>query len=240
MYKIALTVWMGMTVRNLLYGPTIERLSQEYDVTIISNYELLLRKALKKFANKIEYQKLRIPRWQLPGFQGRLIRWLYKWNYFALWLEKKPKTPGIIIQWERTNRPIRYFLTMFGARIVTILRYGNVNRDVLRDIAYYFPVRKQFLGTDAVLVASTDMEKDQMLIYSLKKAGIPVVCLVHSWDNLTTKGTFNFTPDLMLAWNKYQVKEANEIHKIPLNNIVVTGSPFMDKWFNSNTFSKIY
>ena len=69
-------------------------------------------------------------------------------------------------------------------------------------------------------------------LIAAKKQNIPTVIPVHSWDNLTTKGTFNFTPDLMLVWNKYQAKEANEIHKIPLKNIVVTGSPFMDKWFN--------
>ena len=72
-------------------------------------------------------------------------------------------------------------------------------------------------------------------LISAKKCNIPTVIPVHSWDNLTTKGTFNFTPDFMLVWNKYQSKEANQIHKIPLNNIVITGSPFMDKWFDQST-----
>ena len=71
-------------------------------------------------------------------------------------------------------------------------------------------------------------------LIAAKNQNIPTVIPVHSWDNLTTKGTFNFTPDLMLVWNKYQANEANEIHKIPLNNIVITGSPFMDKWFDSS------
>ena len=73
---------------------------------------------------------------------------------------------------------------------------------------------------------------------------IPTVIPVHSWDNLTTKGTFHFTPDLMLVWNKFQAEEANKIHNIPNTNIVITGSPFMDKWFNhtctnSNEYKKL-
>ena len=225
MHKIALTVWMGMTVRNLLYGPTIERLSQDYQITIISNYGPLLREALQKFDDKIKYQKLRIPRWQLPGFQGRLVRWLYEWNYFALWLDKKPKTQSIVIQWERKNRPIRYFLTLLGAKIVIRLRRGRDDRDVLRDIAYYFPVRKQFSDTDAILVASTDMEKDQMLIYAFKKTGIPVVCLVHSWDSLPAHGLLSAIPDRLLVWNSFMAEDAVRLHGVPREQIDIVGVP---------------
>ena len=69
-------------------------------------------------------------------------------------------------------------------------------------------------------------------LIAAKKNKIPTVIPVHSWDNLTTKGTFNVTPDLLLVWNKFQAKEANEIHNVPLKDIVITGSPFMDKWFD--------
>ena len=38
-------------------------------------------------------------------------------------------------------------------------------------------------------------------------------------------------PDLVLAWNDTQKQEAMEVHNVPKENIIVTGSPFFDKWF---------
>ena len=52
-----------------------------------------------------------------------------------------------------------------------------------------------------------------------------------SWDNLTTKGLIPFDPDAVLVWNDSHAEEARRIHGIPQDRIIVTGSPFFDKWF---------
>jgi len=214
-----------MTVRNLLYGPVIERLSQEYEVTIISNYESLLQKALDVKRLNLKFQKLRISRWQLPVIQAWLTGWVYEWNYLALWFEKKPRSISITIQWENENRPIRYFFNMVGAKVVRKLRDSKSHTDGLRDIAYFLPVREQFADMDAVLVSSTDIPKDQMLTYSCKKAGIPVICLVHSWDNLPARGLLAAVPDRLLVWNKYMVEEAINLHGVAPERIDIVGVP---------------
>lgn len=38
-------------------------------------------------------------------------------------------------------------------------------------------------------------------------------------------------PDLLLAWNEIHLQDARQVHGIPSSRIVVTGSPFFDKWF---------
>ena len=63
---------------------------------------------------------------------------------------------------------------------------------------------------------------------------IATVVPVLSWDNLTTKGIFHVIPDLTLAWNQIQRQEAITIHGVPDNQVLVTGSPFFDKWFNTD------
>jgi hypothetical protein len=63
------------------------------------------------------------------------------------------------------------------------------------------------------------------------EAGIPTVVPSYSWDVLTTKGLFHIIPDLLLAWNDVQRTEANQIHGIEDAHILITGSPFFDKWF---------
>ena len=71
-------------------------------------------------------------------------------------------------------------------------------------------------------------------IKAAKSLGIPTVIITLSWDNLTTKGLFHVVPDVLCVWSESQKKEAMEIHGIPEKNIVITGSPFFDKWIQPN------
>ena len=76
-------------------------------------------------------------------------------------------------------------------------------------------------------VPSTDYLK------AAKKTGIPTIISIASWDNLTTKGTFLVKPDATFVWNKELKKEAIELHDLPADNLVMTGSPTFDYWFDS-------
>lgn len=60
---------------------------------------------------------------------------------------------------------------------------------------------------------------------------IPTVYALASWDNLTTKGTLHVLPDLVFVWNQAILEEAVTLHGVPSENIVVTGSPTFDYWF---------
>ncbi len=44
---------------------------------------------------------------------------------------------------------------------------------------------------------------------------IPLVVAIASWDNLTTKGTFQIVPDLVCVWNQGIADEAVNLHHIP-------------------------
>ncbi len=71
-------------------------------------------------------------------------------------------------------------------------------------------------------------------LYSAKKLKIPTVVPVLTWDNLTTKGLMHHSPTITLAWNKIHSQEAVEIHNVNKSKIIVTGSPFFDKWFDES------
>jgi hypothetical protein len=60
---------------------------------------------------------------------------------------------------------------------------------------------------------------------------IPTVVAVASWDNLAIKGTFHLTPDLTLVWNETLLREAVDVHGLPQKQILVTGAPKFDYWF---------
>src|SRR5215470_10852752 len=83
------------------------------------------------------------------------------------------------------------------------------------------------LVTPVVEFASTQVE----YVKSARGAGIPVAVCVASWDNLTGKGLIRVTPDRVFVWNDIQSGEAAEMHTVPRDRVVATGSPKFDEWF---------
>ncbi len=108
--------------------------------------------------------------------------------------------------------------------------------------------RQRELPPDPTLVAWLETRKPDVVVaspanlYSLDEAdfvraaqalGIPTAVPVLSWDNLTTKGLLPLDVSMVLAWNRGHAREAEAIHGIPADAVVVTGAPFFDKWFVS-------
>jgi hypothetical protein len=89
---------------------------------------------------------------------------------------------------------------------------------------------------DIVIASPVNMRFSEEVEYikAAKAIGIPTAILVLSWDNLTTKGLFAIVPDLLLVWNQAHFEEALGVHKMPRSNAVIVGSPFFDKWFDSD------
>src|SRR5437764_1365584 len=64
-----------------------------------------------------------------------------------------------------------------------------------------------------------------------RRLGIRTAFPVRGWDNLTNKGLLRDAPDQVLVWNDLQAQEARELHRIPEENIRLTGAPLCDPWF---------
>ncbi len=62
--------------------------------------------------------------------------------------------------------------------------------------------------------------------------GIPTAILIASWDNLSTKGTFNVFPNAILVWNQAMVDEAVLLHQTPQEKVIVTGAETFDYLFD--------
>jgi hypothetical protein len=84
------------------------------------------------------------------------------------------------------------------------------------------------LASPVIDFASTQVE----YLKSARTAGIPAALCVASWDNLTGKGLVRVVPDRMFVWNEIQRREAHELHGVPLERVVATGSPKFDEWFD--------
>jgi len=226
MYKIGISAWTGMTVRNILFGNTLVELKREFQVTVISYYGDQLKTALPLEAQgNLKFEKLQNPRWNLPHLRGRLQPILDRWGLYALWSRKRVPILWLYFlrkEWE--SAPTRAIVTRWGSGLAVKHR-ENIARDFLRDIAYSVPIKRQFRDLDALFVASINTAKDRQIIYSCRKYGIPVIALVHSWDNLTSKGWLPALPDRLLVWNKFMAHEAQLLHNVPEKTIDIVGGP---------------
>ena len=87
---------------------------------------------------------------------------------------------------------------------------------------------------DIVLVTPlVDLGSDQVeFVKSARMMGIHTGLCVHSWDNLTNKGLIRVLPDRVFVWNELQQREAVEMHGMPPDDVIVTGAPVYDQWFD--------
>ena len=87
---------------------------------------------------------------------------------------------------------------------------------------------------DLVLVSPlVEAASDQVdLVRAAQARGIRAGTLVASWDNLTNKGDLRVPGDLVVVWNEAQKREAVELHRVPPEQVAVTGSQVFDRWFD--------
>ena len=86
---------------------------------------------------------------------------------------------------------------------------------------------------DVVLVTPlVDLGSDQVeYIKAARALGLRSGLCVHSWDNLTNKGIIRVVPDRVFVWNETQKRESVTMHGVSPAQVVVTGAPVYDQWF---------
>jgi len=81
------------------------------------------------------------------------------------------------------------------------------------------------------LIFSTDVqnENDVSLMQDGKRAGIPIVGMVRSWDNLVMRA-FRFLPSRLIVHSELLKRQAIALYGIKPDSIVVTGIPHYDRY----------
>ncbi len=91
---------------------------------------------------------------------------------------------------------------------------------------------------DLVVTASMGIHSpdDPPLIREARRAGIPTMCVVWSWDNLSMKGPIVARPDRLAVWNERMHDEAVRLQLYSRRNLDVTGVPQFDHYFRPGSF----
>lgn len=121
---------------------------------------------------------------------------------------------GRLIAWP----PIIRALDLLEKSVPAEARYTRVLQEIKPDIVVASPY-----------VFTNSREIDY--VRAARRAGVRTAAIIYSWDNLTTKGLLQVRPDRVLVWNQDQVRELARIHSFSADNVVVTGAPALDFWF---------
>ena len=134
---------------------------------------------------------------------------------------------------------------LHASTVKTIARGGPRARalfaSVLRRIERVIPV------SPAIEAFVRDQRPDVLLVTPLielgsqqvdyvkcaRRLGIPSALCVASWDNLTSKGLIRVSPDHVIVWNEAQRSEAETLHGVPADRVLVTGAQVFDDWFEA-------
>jgi len=172
-----------------------------------------------------EYVKFANPRWNLPKIRGRFREFLNTTDRAGLRynLVGKNRVLTFYINRLAAMGKVILFIYVFVGRVLYRARVGE-NWGLCRELAYWIPIRLLYPNIDALLLASLDDPKDQQLAYSCKRAKLPLLILVHSWDNLD-KYHLVVIPDKLLVWNKYMAETAETVHRVPHDSIKIVGGP---------------
>jgi hypothetical protein len=69
---------------------------------------------------------------------------------------------------------------------------------------------------------------DTVYLLHAKDLGIPVVCQMLSWDNITSKGTPLLMPDYFISWGPIMTQEIVQWYRFPPEKIFECGVPHFD------------
>ncbi|MFN0086388.1 MAG: hypothetical protein ACKVX9_13455 [Blastocatellia bacterium] len=87
-------------------------------------------------------------------------------------------------------------------------------------------------GASAVFVLYPFMERQMVMVAAAKRLGLPVIALITSWDNLSTKARMVFQYDAYLVWSEEMKRELHSFYpRTQTRPVTVIGAPQYDVFF---------
>ena len=86
-----------------------------------------------------------------------------------------------------------------------------------------------------VVTALCGFKYNELFAREAKKYGVPVCCVVLSWDNTSGMGMPGYVPDYVIAWTENMKKELIELNDIDENKIFVGGVAHFDSYYHNNS-----
>jgi hypothetical protein len=223
---ICLSITHGFQARNLLQTDVLPLLLDAgHDVTIVGpasgrpEFQKAFGRAGVRFAPVVATPG------RLANFFGSVRRYALAnprrnatYNLFNEEFLKSKKPLYVVLR--AMNRVLgrRPALRRGWTALESALVPGREAEEVLREAA------------PALLVTGTPGTEhvDALLLRAARRLGIPTLCVVLSWDNLTSKGHMAVRPDRLVVWNERMRQEAVDLHDYRPDQVDVAGVAHFD------------
>jgi hypothetical protein len=136
--------------------------------------------------------------------------------------------------WRRAPRPLaalaRTRLGVAARRVVAAaLRVLERVVPTNAEIERYLRERKPDVVLFTPYLGLRSIQPD--FLRAAQALGLRTAICVKSWDNLSSKSVVRPVPDRLFVWNDVQLREAETLHGISPDRVVVTGAQCFDEWF---------
>jgi hypothetical protein len=171
------------------------------------------------------------------GLWSKVTYFIRQLNNYRIYLNPRHANPDMRLRWKPHFRGLAWKLisSRMGERLLATRAAESFLKQVEKSILPDGGVSLELMNEQPdVVLDMTNLVFNAADIEYQKAAcalNIPLIMAVASWDNLTTKGTFQFLPDLVCVWNQDIADEAIHLHHIPQERIVITGAPVFDYLF---------
>ena len=229
--KILIALPFGQTIRDVLRSDTYKVLKQQKDVILV-----VVSSASKDESFQQEFGGENIEFEYLGVYKPNKFELLFQ-SFYLSTLAFKSNTIRLYSQADKKSA-LRFFIPLSNTLSKVMGRFN------LQKLLGFFmrvsnpsrPYKSMFEKHNPDLVVVTRVLRASPDYPILKEAAVrklPVIALVSSWDNFTTKGFFPFGIKKLVVWNDVMKQEATELFGFPDEHILLTGIPRFDTYFKN-------
>lgn len=235
MDKILFICTDGAAYRNFINAGVVDLLKKKAEIVLVCS-EWMLPFLQKKFMG-IPFEVAYKPsNYELLVDHLRFTRTIYP---ATMWPDVRTSTFKILADRAAKNTPLKYYTR----RVFAKLTKSSIMQALLKRLSWIWvkqPVVDVFRKYGITKVFSTNMLSLEHIPYVEFGLGnnIPVASFVASWDNLTSKGTPMYLPNVLMMWGLKQKEECINLHHLAENTLRIVGAPQFDSYFNNDVPSK--
>lgn len=230
---IFIGIGFGTSVRDVLRNDTFYLLKQQRELNIVIFSQDIESEYLQSFkGSNVSFEKL-------ISFKPTLIERILL-NIHRATLREKCRT----IDLGNTSGDIQMLdkFTKFVKPTKKLIGYRRLNKIISFSYKYFTkPILyhghfKKYKPDLVIVTRVLNYSLDYPLMKQAVNLGVPVISLVSSWDNLTSKAFFPFSLDKLVVWNNVLAREAIELFDFPKEKIFISGIPRYDIFFRRTGF----
>lgn len=226
MTHIAITSFHPLISRNIFAAGLLERLAKNPDIRVT----VFVPQAKKDFF-EAEFASPRV-RFvginQIFGWRDRMLRFVALAGLATrtMAIKRRTEMKGSGAWMARLIDGEQWLRILLRKASVRLLIRGDAER-ILHDHA-------------PALLFAGDVQNDTDVFFmaAARRLKIPIVGMVRSWDNLTSKGLLRILPDFLVVHNEVEAAEAETYHGMPRDRIRIIGVPHYDRYINHPSASR--